>query len=243
MDPLETPLNALPETTQEESVIGYCRSTGRPLTQSTVRYWRGVMYSDDGLPPEARGFATAQPEPPSPYAIPAGAAMPPFVTAGSGVSPALAFILGFIPGVGAIYNGQYAKGFAHVVIFGVLVSILSSGLSDGLEALFGMTLAAFVFYQSFEAFHTAKRRQMGLPVDEFSSILPAPAPGASPAAAATRNAVGPVILIFVGVMFLLSNLGLLRVSQILRWWPVIPIIVGISLLASRMSANRNRGNQ
>ena len=27
-----------------------------------------------------------------------------------GASPGLAFLLGFIPGVGAIYNGQYVKG-------------------------------------------------------------------------------------------------------------------------------------
>jgi len=32
------------------------------------------------------------------------------------VSPGLALFLGLIPGVGAIYNGQYAKGMVHAII-------------------------------------------------------------------------------------------------------------------------------
>ena len=42
------------------------------------------------------------------------------------VSPGLALFLGMIPGVGAIYNGQYAKGLVHAVVFGVLCSIADS---------------------------------------------------------------------------------------------------------------------
>src|ERR1019366_7316784 len=37
------------------------------------------------------------------------------------VSPGLALFLGMIPGVGAIYNGQYAKGMVHAIIWGVLM--------------------------------------------------------------------------------------------------------------------------
>ena len=45
----------------------------------------------------------------------------------SDVSPGLAFVLGLIPGVGAIYNGQYAKGLVHVIIIGLIISMLSNG--------------------------------------------------------------------------------------------------------------------
>ena len=38
-------------------------------------------------------------------------------------NPAAAAVLGLIPGVGAMYNGQFFKGLIHVVIFAVLVSI------------------------------------------------------------------------------------------------------------------------
>ena len=64
------------------------------------------------------------------------------------VSPPLAFVLGFIPGVGAVYNGQYAKGLVHVVIFGSIISILSSGAAQGFEPLFGLMIPTFVFYMA-----------------------------------------------------------------------------------------------
>ena len=33
-------------------------------------------------------------------------------------------------------------------------------------------LAAFWAYMAFEAYHTARKRQLGQPVDEFSSLVP-----------------------------------------------------------------------
>jgi hypothetical protein len=70
----------------------------------------------------------------------------------------LAALLGFIPGVGAMYNGQYAKAIAHVVIFAVLAS-----LSDHVGP-FGILVAAWVFYQVFDAYQTAIARRDGLPL-------------------------------------------------------------------------------
>ena len=88
-------------------------------------------------------------------------------------SPGLAFLLGLLPGVGAIYNAQYLKGFMHVAIFGLLVTLISSGHGDGGgEAFLGILVAAWWAYMPFEAYHTAKRRQLGMPVDEWSSLLP-----------------------------------------------------------------------
>jgi hypothetical protein len=70
----------------------------------------------------------------------------------------LAALLGFIPGVGAMYNGQYAKAIAHVVIFAVLAS-----LSDH-SGVFGILVAAWVFYQVFDAYQTAMARRDGQPL-------------------------------------------------------------------------------
>ena len=48
----------------------------------------------------------------------------PFVAPPVGApNPAAAAVLGLIPGVGAMYNGQFFKGLIHVVIFAVLISI------------------------------------------------------------------------------------------------------------------------
>ncbi len=67
---------------------------------------------------------------------------------------------GLIPGVGAMYNGQFFKALIHVVIFAVLISITDH------YGIFGLFIAAWVLYQSFEAYHTAKARRDGLPLPD-----------------------------------------------------------------------------
>jgi TM2 domain-containing membrane protein YozV len=85
----------------------------------------------------------------------------PFVAPHPGTpSPAAAAALGVIPGVGAMYNGQFIKGLIHVVIFAVLVS------AAHLYGIFGIFIAAWIVYQSFEAYHTAKARRDGLPLPD-----------------------------------------------------------------------------
>jgi len=75
----------------------------------------------------------------------------------------LAGLLGLIPGVGAMYNGQYAKGFAHLVIFMLLCAM---GGVNGVGWFFVLCSIGWVFYQSFEAYHTAKARREGLPLPD-----------------------------------------------------------------------------
>lgn len=85
----------------------------------------------------------------------------PFVPPPTGVpNPVAAAVLGIIPGVGAMYNGQFIKGLIHVVIFAVLIS-----LTDHF-GIFGIFIAAWVVYQSFEAYHTAVARRDGLPLPD-----------------------------------------------------------------------------
>jgi hypothetical protein len=80
-------------------------------------------------------------------------------------------VLGLIPGVGAMYNGQFFKGLIHVVIFAVLVSMTDH------YPIFGIFIAAWILYQSFEAYHTAKARIEGqqppdpLGINELGSWL------------------------------------------------------------------------
>ena len=202
----------------------YCRSCGRGLCVSCERPAEGTVFCPDHLP--APSYAGVPPRPdvgPNPYYQPA----PQVVAAHA--SPGLAFLLGLIPGVGAIYNGQYLKGFIHVAILGVLISIISA--SDGNAAPFwGLLIAAWYLYMPFEAYHTAKKRQAGIVVDEWSSLLPG-----SFAPSGVRRPVGPMILIAIGVLFLLDNLRIIRIGDLLRFWPLILIVVGVSALYSRLS--------
>ena len=169
---------------------------------------------------------TVPPEP-SAYANPYTAPMPPPMPAFHQVSPGLAFLLGFIPGVGAIYNGQYSKGIVHVIIVGLMISLLSNGAVNGYEPLMGLLLAAFWFYMCFEAFHTAQLRQRGLVVDEFSSLIPM-------RGTAGRFPAAPLILIALGVVFLLHNLDIVDLQRLLKYWPVGLIALGIYMLFLRV---------
>ena len=85
----------------------------------------------------------------------------PFMAPGAGgPNPSVAAVLGIIPGVGAMYNGQYFKGLIHVVIFVVIISITTH------YGLFGLFIPAWILYQSFEAFHTAKAIRDGQPIPD-----------------------------------------------------------------------------
>jgi TM2 domain-containing membrane protein YozV len=146
-----------------EERIGYCQDCGKPLTTATVRHVGSGVFCEPCLVRRV-GAATAG----SPYTSGFGATVPPPAEAYTSPlqppsthlpNPTLAGFLGLIPGVGAMYNGQFAKGIAHLVIFFVL-----SSLSDHVNGGFGILVAGWVFYQAFEAYHTAKARLMGTPL-------------------------------------------------------------------------------
>jgi hypothetical protein len=232
--------------------VAYCRECGKPLCDACRRLVDGTVYCEEHTPvsaapwpPPAPPFATPPPPSASPYTAPEPppyrapeqtpytTSQPPPHLVDPGASPGLAFLLGFIPGVGAIYNGQYVKGLIHVVILGVLISIVSSDdVGSNIQPLFGMMIAVWVFYMAFEAFHTAKRRQLGQPVDEFSSIVPR---RGQPA----RFPLAPTVLIAVGLLFLLHNLNIIRIGELLRYWPVALICLGVYMLYERLAGERD----
>lgn len=210
------------------AAVAYCRGCGKALCGDCQRSAQGSVYCEEHVPaPPVPAGADASPYT-SPYAAPS-----PTPVAANQTSPGLAFLLGMIPGVGAIYNGQYAKGLVHVIIVGLVISILDSGgASGGFEPLFGMLLGVFWFYMAFEAYHTAKRRQLGQPVDEFSSLMPRHGSGFPTA---------PVLLIALGVIFLLNNLDILRLHEMLKYWPVFLIVLGAYLLYARLTEGHDAG--
>lgn len=202
--------------------VAYCRTCGRPLCAQCQRPAQGVVYCEEHTPAPAY---TAPPS--STAAAPARPVLP------ADPAPGLAFLLGFIPGVGAIYNGQYAKGLIHAVIFGLLVSIMSADATGGFGPLFGMLLTAWIFYMAFEAYHTAAKRRAGEAVDEFSSLVNLRRTGSFPA--------GAVILILLGVVLLLNTLEILQFRYIARYWPVVLIAIGVYMLYVRFTPQDDGG--
>jgi hypothetical protein len=231
----------------EARIIGYCRMCGKALEESDATATEGTLYCAEHAPrvqAETEAGTSASPQPPPLYTAPpyqaaspyAPSQPPPLPRADPHVSPGLAFGLGFIPGVGAVYNGQYAKGLLHVVIFGSIISILSSGAARGFEPLFGLMIPTFVFYMAFEAYHTAKKRRDGDMVDEFSGLVRA-------RGARTRFPMAPVLLITFGVLFLLDNLDLLKIGRLLRYWPALLIVLGLYLLYERIAESKYEPKQ
>ena len=135
--------------------VGFCQDCGKPLTQETLRTAGAGVFCDPCLAARV-GTST----PPAGYTtVPPYSAASPRPVSSTEPSPTLAAILGLIPGVGAMYNGQFAKGIAHLAVFAVLIS-----LSDNVNGIFGLFAAGWIFYMSFEAYHTAVARRDGLPL-------------------------------------------------------------------------------
>ncbi len=194
----------------------YCRSCGKALSEQE---------QGPGKTQCAACTAAAPPPPPydpSPYTAPTA-------NNPNAPSPGLAFLLGLIPGVGAIYNGQYAKGLTHVFVMGLLASLADATRGPG-EALFAMLIVAWVAYMAFEAYHTANKRALGLPVDEFSSLFQFK----------SNTLAVPVVLIGIGIVFLLNNFNLIPLHEIARFWPLIPIAAGVYMLYERLNTNERR---
>jgi TM2 domain-containing membrane protein YozV len=141
---------------------------------------------------------------------------------GAGPSPGVALALGFIPGVGAIYNGQVVKAIVQVLIFGSLIAM--GDRAESMGPVFGIGAAAFYFYMVIDSYQTAKRKLLGQPAEEWFGLgdLKMNAP------------IGAALLIGMGVLFLLDNLGVPVFRHLGKFWPVLLILIGLALLQRRM---------
>jgi hypothetical protein len=205
----------------EIPATAYCRLCGKAVCDQCRRDAFGTVYCEEHAPAPAPAAA------PPPFTAPP----PPLAQATYGrpdVSPGLALFLGLIPGVGAIYNAQYAKGIVHAVIWGLLMSAANSHAARGLEPLFGMLVAVWWFYMALEAYHTARRRQAGEPVDEYSSLL-----DMHGGRSHLRAPIAGIALMGLGAILLLNTLEIFDIERIMRFWPVLLIALGAYLLLGR----------
>lgn len=230
-DPLH---GEIPQQPAGPTPVAFCRACGRGLTRDEVRPHGDTVYCEDHVPGASHSTASRSSEstsatPQSPYSQAASTPLP----ATGHSSPGLAFLLGLIPGVGAIYNGQFAKAVVHLLIT-TLICSLAGRESGSMEPLFDMLVPVWIFYMALEAYHTAKKKQAGEPVDEFSSIFPS-------YGARTGFPLLPVLLIGLGVLFLLDNLHLLRIRQLIPYaGPLFLIALGGYMLYVRLKANAAR---
>ena len=212
-------------------IVGYCRTCGIGLDEANVRMANGTIYCADHVPqPDTASSSNGQQQTyqsayaHSPYTA------PPHAAGVGDASPGTAFLLGLIPGVGAIYNGQYLKGLVHIFILGLLFTAADHGGG----ALFGLMIPGFWFYMAFEAYHTARRKREGLPVDDFSGLDLGQHAGQR-----SQFPLVAVLLILFGIVFLLDNLDLLEFRRVIRFWPVGMIGIGLYMLYVRVAGGRS----
>ena len=190
----------------ETQNVAFCIRCGRALCGECVRNVRGSIYCENCLGELVAGK-------------PSGSSMHHDVVAGT--NPGAAFVLGLIPGVGAIYNGEFVKAAVHVLIFGILISLSATGLP-----LFGLLIAAFYFYMPFEAYYTAKKRklrtegiELETPIDRLHQQL---------GGIEEKELWGGIALIVIGGLFLLGNLNIFNVARMGRLlWPLFLIGLGL----------------
>jgi LiaI-LiaF-like transmembrane region/B-box zinc finger len=204
---------------------GFCRNCGKPMCPACVRPVRDVLYCEECLA-KVVGLHTPQPATSiEGTGVPAGGA--PLSAAGvpgpASGSPVLAFILGLIPGLGAIYNGEYNKALLHIIIFAGIILGLTLELGGGAEALLICAICVFPLYMAIDAVRSLKARQTGVayqdPLENWTK----------------GRAIGPILLIGLGGLFLLRNFGFFDVFRMREiFFPLVLIGIGVWLLRNRI---------
>jgi hypothetical protein len=197
---------------QTESVA-YCGHCGRPLCAECKREVSGMIYCESCLANRLKSTV-----------------LPPIGGLGNGPNPGLALFLGFIPGVGSIYNGQIVKAIVQVGIFGALWA-LADRINGPFGVIFGLGTAAFYFYMVIDSYQTARRKQLGLPSEEWLGL----------GEFKVNAPVGAALLLGLGVLLLLNiTFDIPIFDSIERFWPVVLIVIGLILLQSHLRRGGSR---
>src|SRR3954470_12973572 len=222
---------------QQSPAAAYCQTCGKPLCVECQRDVRGVIYCEECIAARLQGSMPSAAPPPPP--IPDVDSLP---------NAGLATFLGMIPGVGAMYNGQFMKAVAHVVIFVTL-----SMAADRAD-FFGLFVFLFWLYMVIDARKTAKARIHGEPLPDMLGIgamvgeLRAPVVRSAAGSvfqkadnlSQQRNKppMAAIVLIGLGVLFLLNNMGLFAFNFFGTFWPLLLVAVGAYLIVRRWENSR-----
>ena len=140
----------------DAAVTAYCQNCGKGLCSACARTVQGNIYCEPCMVSRMAGAPAGMP---GPGPIPPGN-FGPGVPPPPGPNVGTATLLGFIPGVGAMYNGQYIKAIVHVLVFVILM-----GMADRYW-FFWLLLGFWVLYQVFDSHQTAHARRYGMPLPD-----------------------------------------------------------------------------
>ena len=156
--------------------------------------------------------------PPPTVAAPAFAAPRPLK------APWVALLLSLLmPGLGQVYNGQLSKAIFFFFAFSGSIYLIT----EGHPLPFGVFLPFIIFSNMIDAFRSATLiNARGTVKAEEEDDIESPGWG--------------IGLAVIGLLILLNNLGWLRLSALVPYWPLLLIAAGLVLL--RRSLQRKAGN-
>jgi B-box zinc finger len=205
----------------DAAAAAYCSNCGKALCSDCIVPDKSpVLCAECRQESEARQASASLPIPPPVSPSGRGFSVPPLpATLGYPYCPpGVSLLLGFIPGVGSICNGDYLKAFLQVLVFGSLVSLSSSNETGDLGPAFGILTAAVYLYMPFDAYHVAKKRTLALQgITVITPLEKVKFP---------ELWVG-CLAILVGSIFLVNQFVPGTLRFVLRGWPLILIGIGI----------------
>jgi TM2 domain-containing membrane protein YozV len=174
------------------------------------------MSSPEMTPPAE--FPPLPPPPPATVVTPAPAVP-------RAKEPWIALLLSLLmPGLGQIYNGQFAKGLTFFAAFsGSIYLIVETN-----PLPFAIFLPFIIFWNMIDAFRGAELiNSRGLRAAATEEEAESPAWG--------------IALASMGALLLLNNMGVLNLGAMVRYWPVLLIAAGVVFLRRSMQRKGTGG--
>jgi len=205
----------------DAAAAAYCSNCGKALCSDCFSPDTSPVLCEQCEQERTTRQASAAPPIPPPVS-PSGRGFPvPPLPATAGYPycpPGVSLLLGFIPGVGSICNGDYFKAFLQVLVFGSLVSLSSLSETGDLGPVFGILTAAVYLYMPFDAYHVAKKRTLAL--QGITVITPLEKMKFPELWAGSLS-------ILVGGIFLVNQFVSGTLRFVLRGWPLVLIGIGV----------------
>jgi hypothetical protein len=140
--------------------------------------------------------------------------------------PARAAVCAIIPGIGAVYNREYMKAVVYFSIFAGL-SIISEAVS-----IFALASFAFYVFTIIDAYRSAELIARGRAPESLTG---------TEETSGLNLLLWGGLLIAMGVLFLLDNLGAIRLRDAVEFWPILLIALGVYLVTNQFLSRKKGG--
>jgi 4-hydroxybenzoate polyprenyltransferase len=145
-----------------------------------------------------------------------------------------AVLSAIFPGVGFFYIGNVVKGIAYILIFAALIVLEVESSRASENVVFGLMIGGFYIFQIFDSYNEAKKASLREKAvtngQEKISLF------------------GSVLILAIGIFFQLAELGVIRYRDVVKFWPIILIVLGARFiytysLGSKEEKSENGGEK